>query len=223
MHPDIERILFTAEQIAARTRALGKRIAEDLAASAAKAGEDARAGEQAAAPAQSAAAQGGVPAQSAAAQGGVPAQNPAMPLAVCILKGSVPFFADLIRAIPLPLETEYIALSSYGAGTASSGTVHIGKDIEADVAGRDVLIVEDIVDSGRTLAFLCGHLAARRPRSVRVVTLLDKPSRRAVPFSPDYVGFAVDDVFVVGCGMDYAGRYRNLPYIGVLNPAVYGD
>ena len=223
MHPDIERILFTAEQIAARTRALGKRIAEDLAASAAKAGEDARAGEQAAAPAQSAAAQGGVPAQSAAAQGGVPAQNPAMPLAVCILKGSVPFFADLIRAIPLPLETEYIALSSYGAGTASSGTVHIGKDIEADVAGRDVLIVEDIVDSGRTLAFLCGHLAARRPRSVRVVTLLDKPSRRAVPFSPDYVGFAVDDVFVVGCGMDYAGRYRNLPYIGVLKPAVYGD
>ncbi len=223
MHPDIERILFTAEQIAARTRALGKRIAEDLAASAAKAGEDARAGEQAAAPAQSAAAQGGVPAQSAAAQGGVPAQNPAMPLAVCILKGSVPFFADLIRAIPLPLETEYIALSSYGAGTASSGAVHIGKDIEADVAGRDVLIVEDIVDSGRTLAFLCGHLAARRPRSVRVVTLLDKPSRRAVPFSPDYVGFAVDDVFVVGCGMDYAGRYRNLPYIGVLKPAVYGD
>ena len=219
MHPDIERILFTAEQIAARTRALGKRIAEDLAASAAKAGEDARAGEQAAAPAQSAAAQGGVPAQSAAAQGGVPA----MPLAVCILKGSVPFFADLIRAIPLPLETEYIALSSYGAGTASSGAVHIGKDIEADVAGRDVLIVEDIVDSGRTLAFLCGHLAARRPRSVRVVTLLDKPSRRAVPFSPDYVGFAVDDVFVVGCGMDYAGRYRNLPYIGVLKPAVYGD
>ena len=223
MHPHIERILFTAEQIAARTRALGKRIAEDLAASAAKAGEDARAGEQAAAPAQSAAAQGGVPAQSAAAQGGVPAQNPAMPLAVCILKGSVPFFADLIRAIPLPLETEYIALSSYGAGTASSGTVHIGKDIEADVAGRDVLIVEDIVDSGRTLAFLCGHLAARRPRSVRVVTLLDKPSRRAVPFSPDYVGFAVDDVFVVGCGMDYAGRYRNLPYIGVLKPSVYGD
>ena len=223
MHPDIERILFTAEQIAARTRALGKRIAEDLATSAAKAGEDARAGEQAAAPAQSAAAQGGAPAQSAAAQGGVPAQNPAMPLAVCILKGSVPFFADLIRAIPLPLETEYIALSSYGAGTASSGTVHIGKDIEADVAGRDVLIVEDIVDSGRTLAFLCGHLAARRPRSVRVVTLLDKPSRRAVPFSPDYVGFAVDDVFVVGCGMDYAGRYRNLPYIGVLKPAVYGD
>lgn len=212
MHPDIERILFTAEQIAARTRALGKRIAEDLAASAAKAGEDARAGEQAAAPAQ-----------SAAAQGGVPAQNPAMPLAVCILKGSVPFFADLIRAIPLPLETEYIALSSYGAGTASSGAVHIGKDIEADVAGRDVLIVEDIVDSGRTLAFLCGHLAARRPRSVRVVTLLDKPSRRAVPFSPDYVGFTVDDVFVVGCGMDYAGRYRNLPYIGVLKPAVYGD
>lgn len=210
MHPDIERILFTAEQIAARTRALGKRIAEDLAASAAKAGEDARAGEQAAAPAQSAAAQGGVPAS-------------APPLAVCILKGSVPFFADLIRAIPLPLETEYIALSSYGAGTASSGAVHIGKDIEADVAGRDVLIVEDIVDSGRTLAFLCGHLAARRPRSVRVVTLLDKPSRRAVPFSPDYVGFAVDDVFVVGCGMDYAGRYRNLPYIGVLKPAVYGD
>ena len=223
MHPDIERILFTAEQIAARTRALGKRIAEDLAASAAKAGEDARAGEQAVAPAQSAAAQGGVPAQSAAAQGGVPAQNPAMPLAVCILKGSVPFFADLIRAIPLPLETEYIALSSYGAGTASSGAVHIGKDIEADVAGRDVLIVEDIVDSGRTLAFLCGHLAARRPRSVRVVTLLDKPSRRAVPFTPDYVGFTVDDVFVVGCGMDYAGRYRNLPYIGVLKPAVYGD
>ena len=186
MHPDIERILFTAEQIAARTRALGKRIAEDLAASAAQNSESA-----------------------------------AMPLAVCILKGSVPFFADLIRAIPMPLETEYIALSSYGAGTASSGTVHIGKDIEADVSGRDVLIVEDIVDSGRTLAFLCGHLAARRPRSVRVVTLLDKPSRRAVPFSPDYVGFTVDDVFVVGCGMDYAGRYRNLPYIGVLKPAVY--
>ena len=196
MHPDIERILFTAEQIAARTRALGKRIAEDLAASAAQNSKS-------------------------AAQSAAPAQSAAMPLAVCILKGSVPFFADLIRAIPLPLETEYIALSSYGAGTASSGAVHIGKDIEADVAGRDVLIVEDIVDSGRTLAFLCGHLAARRPRSVRVVTLLDKPSRRAVPFSPDYVGFTVDDVFVVGCGMDYAGRYRNLPYIGVLKPAVY--
>ena len=206
MHPDIERILFTAEQIAERTRALGRRIAEDLAAG----GEKGAASGKQAAP----------PAQNVAAQGGAPASAP--PLAVCILKGSLPFFADLIRAIPLPLETEYIALSSYGAGTASSGRVHIGKDIAADVAGRDVLVVEDIVDSGRTLAFLCGHLAARHPRSVRVVTLLDKPSRRAVPFTPDYVGFAVDDVFVVGCGMDYAERYRNLPYIGVLKPSVYG-
>ena len=145
------------------------------------------------------------------------------PLMVGILKGSVMFYADLLRAMTIPVEMDFMAISSYGAGTASSGAVHIGKDIEADVAGRDVLIVEDIVDSGRTLAFLCGHLAARRPRSVRVVTLLDKPSRRAVPFTPDYVGFTVDDVFVVGCGMDYAGRYRNLPYIGVLKPAVYGD
>ena len=183
MHPDLETILFTAEQVSARVRALGAQIAQDLAA---------------------------------AGSGAAPL------LAVCTLKGGVPFFADLIRAIPLPMETEYIALSSYGDGTASSGQVRIGKDIEADLRGRDVLVVEDIVDSGRTLSFLCGLLAARGARSVRVCALLDKPSRRVVPFSPDYVGFSVEDVFVVGCGMDYAQRYRNLPYIGVLKPSVYG-
>ena len=143
-------------------------------------------------------------------------------LAVGILKGCVPFFADLIRALPLPLEIDFLSLSSYGAGTASSGQVRLGQDLSVPVAGRDVLVVEDIVDSGRTLARLKELLAARGPRSVRVAALLDKPSRRAVPFVPDFVGFAGGDVFVVGCGVDYAGRYRNLPYIGVLRRGVYG-
>lgn len=142
-------------------------------------------------------------------------------LLVGILKGAIPFLADLMRSIDLPLAYDTMAVSSYGASTKSSGTVRIMKDIDTSIEGRDVLIVEDIVDTGLTLQYLLEILRSRRPRSVKSCTLLDKPSRRKVAIEPDYNGFQVPDVFVVGYGLDYAEIYRNLPYIGVLKEEVY--
>ncbi len=135
---------------------------------------------------------------------------------VCVLKGSIVFCADLIRAIELPVQLDTMSVSSYENATVSSGNVRIRQDLSHDVAGKDVLIVEDIIDSGRTIAALTGVLRARNPASVRVATLLDKPSRRETEIQGDYVGFTIPDAFVVGYGLDYAQRYRNLPYLAVL-------
>jgi hypoxanthine phosphoribosyltransferase len=140
---------------------------------------------------------------------------------VGILKGGVPFLADLIRAIDLPLEYDLMAVSSYGASTKSSGTVKIIKDLDASIEGRDVIIVEDIVDTGLTLQYLQENLKARRPNSIKIATMLDKPSQRKMVIRPDYNGFEISNVFVVGYGLDYAGKYRNLPFIGVLKEEVY--
>jgi hypoxanthine phosphoribosyltransferase len=141
------------------------------------------------------------------------------PILVGVLKGAVVFLADLMRAIDAPCECDFIAVSSYGASTRSSGIVELTKDLSVPIEGRDVLIVEDIVDTGRTLAYLLRNLETRQPRTVRVCALLDKVSRREVPVALDYVGFAIPDEFVVGYGLDFAGLYRNLPYIGVLDAA----
>lgn len=139
------------------------------------------------------------------------------------LKGAVPFIADLARAIKLPLEIDYMAVSSYGNSTESSGIVRILKDLEGPIDRKHVLIVEDIVDSGQTLHYLMDVLRQRRPLSLRVCTLLDKGRERIKPVTPDYTGFQIPDRFVVGYGLDYAQRYRNLPYIGILKPSVYQD
>ena len=139
------------------------------------------------------------------------------------LKGAVPFIADLARAIDLHLEIDYMAVSSYGNSTESSGVVRILKDLEGPVQHKNVLIVEDIVDSGQTLHYLMDVLRQRRPMSLRVCTLLDKGRERIKPVELDYTGFQIPDRFVVGYGLDYAQRYRNLPYIGILKPSVYED
>ena len=143
------------------------------------------------------------------------------PVVVCILKGSVVFFSDLIRNMKTPLTIDYKAVSSYGSGTKSTGELKIKKDLVTDITGRDVLIVEDIIDSGNTLYNLKKLLNARAPSSVNIVTLLDKPERREVPMEPEYKCFVIEDEFVVGYGLDYAEEYRNLPYVGVLKRSVY--
>ena len=140
---------------------------------------------------------------------------------VCILKGAAPFFSDMIRAIDLPLRVDFMSISSYGSATKSSGVVRILKDLDRDIVGQHVLIIEDIVDSGLTLSFLKQNLLARGAASLSVCTLLDKPGRRKAALTPDYCGFEIEDAFVVGYGLDYAERYRNLPDIGVLKPEVY--
>lgn len=142
-------------------------------------------------------------------------------VAVCILKGSLMFYADLARQIKIPLICDFMSISSYGNSRKSSGVVQIVKDMDNNIEGKDVLIIEDIMDSGQTLAFLMELLHARDPLSLRVCCLLDKPSRRIADVQPDYCGFEIPDEFVVGYGLDFAERYRNLPYIGVLKPAVY--
>ena len=143
---------------------------------------------------------------------------------VCILKGANIFLADLCRQITLPLSYDFVAVSSYGADTKSSGVVRILKDLDESVESKHVLVVEDIVDTGLTLrlSYLLENLRSRRAASVKICTLLDKPSRRRVEVPVDYCGFTVEDRFVVGYGLDYAGVYRNLPYIGVLKPEIYG-
>ena len=143
------------------------------------------------------------------------------PMLISVLRGSFIFMADLARAITLPCTVDFMAVSSYGSGTTSSGQVKITKDLSESIEGRDIIVVEDILDSGNTLSYLFQLLQARHPASVRLCTLLDKPSRRTKPITADYTGFTVDDLFVVGYGLDYAEKYRNLPYIGILKPAVY--
>jgi len=138
-------------------------------------------------------------------------------LLIGVLKGAVFFLADLMREIEVPCEVDFMAVASYGSATESSGVVRILKDLDAAIEGRDVLIVEDIVDSGLTLQYLLRNLGARGPRSLEVCALLTKPERRRVELSPRYVGFEIPDRFVVGYGLDYAERYRNLPYVAVLN------
>jgi hypoxanthine phosphoribosyltransferase len=142
-------------------------------------------------------------------------------LLVTVLKGAVMFVTDLARAIPLPTQLEFMAVSSYGSATSSSGVVRILKDLDRDIAGRDVLIVEDIVDSGLTLSWLLRNLATRGPKSLRVCTLLRKPDAVRADVDIAYVGFDIPNEFVVGYGLDYAERYRDLPYIGTLEPKVY--
>ena len=138
------------------------------------------------------------------------------PVVVCILKGAVMFFADLLRELDFPLVTDFMAISSYGSSTKSTGVVKLVKDLDRDICGRDVLVVEDIVDSGRTLSYLMEMLKDRGPASLHLCTLLDKPERRVVDVDVDYTGFQIPDEFVVGYGLDYEQRYRNLPYIGVV-------
>ena len=144
-------------------------------------------------------------------------------LVVCVLKGAVLFLSDLIREINLPLNIDFMAVSSYGNSTKSSGVVRIIKDLEKDIQGKDLLIVEDIVDSGLTLSYLIENLKSREPRSVKLCTLLDKPERRKVDVLIDYTGFVIPDEFVVGYGLDFAEIYRNLPYVCVLKPEVYSN
>ncbi len=178
MIDDVERILFTEQELAERVHELGARITADYAGK--------------------------------------------RPVLVSILRGSYIFMADLTRQIGLPITVDFMVVSSYGAGTVSSGQVEIKKDLSDSIEGRELIIVEDILDSGNTLFYLRNILQARHPASVRICTLLDKPERRVKPIQPDYRGFVIPDAFVVGYGLDYDERYRNLPYIGVLKPSVYG-
>ncbi len=140
---------------------------------------------------------------------------------VTVLKGAVVFLADLMRQIDVPAEIDFMVVSSYGSGVKSSGVVKIVKDLDVPLAGKDILIVEDILDSGLTLSYIKELLESRGPRSIRIDTLLDKPSRRKVDLQADYIGFSVPDEFVIGYGLDYDEKYRNLPYIGILKPEVY--
>ena len=142
-------------------------------------------------------------------------------LMIGVLRGAVLFMADLARAIDLHVAMDFMAVSSYGAGTTSSGVVRILKDLDESIEGRHVLVVEDIVDSGLTLNYLLENLKSRKPASIKLCTLLNKPERRKVEVKIDYNGFDVPDYFVIGYGLDYAERYRNLPYIGILKPEVY--
>ncbi|MBO5737550.1 MAG: hypoxanthine phosphoribosyltransferase [Clostridia bacterium] len=142
-------------------------------------------------------------------------------IAVCILKGSVVFFADLIRAMKTPVNVEFMKVSSYGFGTSSSGKLSVGLDLLSNIEGKEVLIVEDIIDSGNTMYALKEMLKTRNPASLRIVTLLDKPARRTMDINADYTCFEIEDEFVIGYGLDYAEKYRDLPYVGILSRWVY--
>jgi hypoxanthine phosphoribosyltransferase len=135
---------------------------------------------------------------------------------ICVLKGGVFFACELAKRITIPVSLDFMSVSSYGAGTQSSGVVKIIKDLDDSIEGKNVLVVEDIVDSGRTLNYLLDNLRSRKPKSLALCTMLDKPSRRVVPVKVEYTGFEIPDEFVVGYGLDYAQKYRNLPYIGVI-------
>jgi hypoxanthine phosphoribosyltransferase len=143
-------------------------------------------------------------------------------LLVSVLKGSIIFMSDLVRSITIPHEIDFMATSSYGASTTSSGVVRILKDLNVPIEGRNVVVVEDIIDSGHTLSYLLRLLQERKPATLRIMTLLDKPERREVEIDVDWIGFSIPNEFVVGYGLDYNEIYRNLPYIGVLKPSVYG-
>lgn len=144
-------------------------------------------------------------------------------LLVSVLRGSYIFMADLSRAIDIPVQIDFMSVSSYGKGTNSSGQVEIKKDLSDSIEGGHVIVVEDILDSGNTLSYLLHVLSARHPASISLCTLLDKPERREKPIQADYVGFTVPNAFIVGYGLDYAEKYRNLPYIGVLKPEIYSN
>ena len=142
-------------------------------------------------------------------------------LLVCILKGGMMFLADLMRHVTVPHEIDFMAVSSYGASTESTGIVRILMDLETNIQGRNVLIVEDIIDTGRTLKYITENLKTRHPASLRICTLLNKPARRTIEIPLDYVGFEIPNKFVIGYGLDYAEIYRNLPFVGVLKPELY--
>ena len=142
------------------------------------------------------------------------------PVFVGILKGVVVYFADMIRATQIPCEIDFMVVSSYGKGT-SFGTLLMKKDVSVDIRGRHVVILEDILDTGRTLSHVIDHLKSKEPASLKICTLLDKPDRRELEIKADYIGFTIPNEFVVGYGLDYAERYRNLPFIGVLKPEIY--
>jgi hypoxanthine phosphoribosyltransferase len=144
-------------------------------------------------------------------------------LLVAVLRGAALFIADLAREITTPVELDFMAVSSYGSSTKSSGVVRILKDLDEMIEGRNVLVVEDILDTGLTLKYLLKNLASRKPKTLEVVTLLNKEGKQRVPISCKYTGFVIPDEFVVGYGLDYAEKYRNLPYIGILKPSVYAD
>lgn len=145
------------------------------------------------------------------------------PLFVGVLKGCFLFMSDIIRACQIKSEIEFIAVSSYGDGLSSSGNVQITRDLGQDITGRDIVVIEDILDSGNTLYFLAQYFKAKGARNVSIVTLFDKPERREKPITADYIGFQVPNEFVVGYGLDYRQQYRNLPYVGVLKPEVYSE
>ena len=174
---DVEKVLFTEEQLSQRVSELAEQINRDYA------GQEV--------------------------------------LLISVLRGSFVFMADLVRKLKIPCMVDFMACSSYGSGTSSSGQVKVTKDLSQSIEGMNVLVVEDILDSGRTLSYLLKLLEARKPASIRLCTLLDKPERRVVPVHVNYTGFQIPDAFIVGYGLDYAERYRNLPYIGILKPAVY--
>lgn len=178
MHQDVEKILYTEEELRRRVQELGAQIAKDYA------GKDL--------------------------------------VLASVLRGSYIFMADLTRAIDLPMTVDFMVVSSYGSGTTSSGQVEIKKDLSDPIEGKDLIIVEDILDSGNTLYYLMELLKIRRPASIKICTLMDKPERRAKPIIADYIGFTIPDAFVVGYGLDYDEKYRNLPYVGILKPSVYG-
>ena len=144
------------------------------------------------------------------------------PMLISVLRGSFVFMADLTRKIEVPCTIDFMSVSSYGKGTTSSGQVQITKDLSEDISDRHIIVVEDILDSGNTLSYLLKILENRHPASIRLCTLLDKPDRRVKPVEVHYSGFTIPDAFVVGYGLDYAEHYRNLPYIGILKPEVYG-
>lgn len=180
IHNDIQKIMFSEEQIAKIISELGQKITEDY--------------------------------------------KDKNLLVVGILKGSVVFMADLLRKINIPCKIDFMALSSYGDSTRSSGVVRVIKDLSTNIEGYDVLIIEDILDSGNTLSHLREMLRLRHPKSLKICTFFDKPERRVVmDLVPDYVGAEIPDEFIVGYGLDYAERYRNLPYVGVLKPELYSS
>ncbi|QQP71359.1 hypoxanthine phosphoribosyltransferase [Carnobacterium sp. CS13] len=177
MQNDIERVLFSREELAQKTNELGQQLSVEY--------------------------------------------KEKNALVVGILKGATPFLSDLVKEMDIYLEMDFMDVSSYGGGITSSGEVKILKDLDTNVEGRDLLIVEDIIDSGRTLSYLVEMFRYRKAKSVKIVTLLDKPEGRVVEMKADYVGFLVPNEFVVGYGLDYDERYRNLPYIGILKPEIY--
>ena len=183
MHEDIQEVLFSEEEIAARVAEIGAQITKDYA--------------------------------------GVVEQDGQGIILISVLRGAAIFMADLAREIKLPLEMDYMAISSYGNGAKSSGVVRILKDLSSEVEGRHIIVAEDILDSGLTLTYLMKNLASRNPASMEVATLLRKKTLAQAEIDCKYVGFECPDQFIVGYGLDFAERYRNLPYIGILKPEVY--